>query len=466
VRLTWPLPPEFTTITTQYGEDGHMAIDIACPDGTPVYACMDDYLEPEWTDMGGNVARITSGDVVSRYCHLKYAITDTPYEVLAGDQVGIIGKSGTAWTGYHLHWEVKINGVAVDPLLYVGGGMSKISLHFQQMTSWAASVVAQYWQFPRWVKVMNPPVPDAFPGTYVLGRIYERPDNNAWEQAMVAKGTTGGVEYFNALLPYYAARRGIVTVWEAVNEPALQTIQQANNYRDFLDAWALQMHAVGLKVCGGSIAVGNPKLACFDANNDVLRIIAPALSRCDYWSYHGYWQRPYDPKDNWWAHRYREIVGEAKGMGFTLPPLIISETGADIGGGHNDGWRCQYNGDWNAFFADIKRYSSELDKDNYVVAATFFTSGPNDDWDMFEHDQANAIAMGQYVLNDVPVEPPHEGLPEDETTTDPAIMSEKIRWWSEESQRQYEAGNVARANAIRISNIQLCYKLENLLKAA
>ena len=148
--------------------------------------------------------------------------------------------------------------------------------------------------------------------------------------------------------------------------------------------------------------MGNPKLSCFDADNRVLRIIAPALVRCDYWSYHGYWQRPYDPKDNWWAHRYREIVGEAKGMGFTLPPLIISETGADIGGGHDDGWRVQYGGDWNAFFADIKRYSAELDKDAYVQAATFFTSGPNDDWDMFEIDQANAIAMGQFVVGDVP----------------------------------------------------------------
>jgi hypothetical protein len=403
VKLLWPLPDAFRTITTQYGEDGHMAIDIACSDGTPVYACMGGKLTHESTIGGGTVARITAETTVSRYCHLSAYVVGDGVQVQAGDPIALSGNTGTLTTGPHLHWSYSISGVAVDPLLYVGGSMSKISLHFQNMTSWAGPVVAQYWGFPRWVKVMNPPVPDAFPGTYVLGRIFERPDNNTWEGQMVAKGSTGGVEYFNALLPYYDARRGIVTAWEGPNEPALQTVQQANNYRDFLDAWALQMHAVGLKVCGGSIAVGNPKLACFDANNDVLRIIAPALSRCDYWSYHGYWQRPYDPKDDWWAHRYRLIVSECAAMGFTLPPLIISECGADIGGGHNDGWRCQYNGDWNAFFADIKRYSSELDKDNYVVAATFFTSGPNDDWDMFEHDQANAIAMGQYVVGDVPV---------------------------------------------------------------
>jgi hypothetical protein len=287
--------------------------------------------------------------------------------------------------------------------------MSKVALHFQQMTSWAASVVAQYWQFPRWVKVMNPPVPDAFPGSFVLGRAYLRANNDTWEKEMVAKGTQGGAEYFNALLPYYAERRGIVSAWEAANEPDISDTTKAAKYRDFLDEWSRLMHSVGLRCCGGSISVGNPKLKAFDGSNEELKIIAPALARCDYWSYHGYWQRPYDPADNWWAHRYRLIVSECAAMGITLPPLIISEVGADIGGGHNDGWRVQYANDWNAYFADIKRYSAELNKDAYVQAATFFTSGPNDDWDMFEIDQAQAIALGQFVVGDV-VTPPVDDL--------------------------------------------------------
>jgi hypothetical protein len=415
VRLLWPLPDAYRTVSTVFGEvlkdkDNkpyiHNAVDVECPDTTPVYACMDGYLEPEWTDWGGNVARITNGAVVSRYCHLKYGVEGDGIPVQAGEQVGIIGKSGSAWTGYHLHWEVKINGVAVNPMEYLQEGtMSKVALHFQNMTSWAGPVVAQYWQFPRWVKAMNPLVPDAFPGAYVLGRAYLRADNNAWESACVAKGTAGGAEYFNAMMPYYAERRGIVSAWEAANESDISDTTKAAKYRDFLDEWSRLMHSVGLRCCGGSIAVGNPQVKKYDGQNDVLRIIAPALARCDYWSYHGYWQRPYDPADDWWSHRYRLIVSECAAMGITLPPLIISETGADIGGGHNDGWRCQYNGDWNAYFADIKRYSGELNKDAYVVAATFFTSGPNGDWDMFEIDQVQAQAIGQFVLGDV-VEPP------------------------------------------------------------
>lgn len=440
-----------------------MAIDYACPEGTKVLASHSGVVTYETTELGGRVARVTGDECYTRYCHLLGYWAADGSRVSAGDQIAMSDNTGTASTGPHLHWAAHLlDGTPFNPLDHMGGSMSKISLHFQNMTSWAASVVAQYWQFPRWVKVMNPPVPDAFPGTYVLGRAYLRDDNNAWEQAMVAKGTTGGVEYFNAMLPYYAERRGIVTAWEAVNEPPLQTIQQAHQYADFLFAWSAKMHNAGLKCCGGSIGVGNPKLNCFDGNNDALRIIVPALKQCDYWSYHGYWKRPYGPDDNWWAHRYRAIRSEALGMGFDLPPLIISECGADIGGGHNDGWRVQYGGDWNAFMADIKRYSAELDKDPYVVAATFFTSGPNSDWINFEHDQANAIAMGQFVVGDVPIEPPHEGLPMDETATDAKTISEKITWWLQEMQRQYEAGKPDYANRIRLSLIQLSIRAREI----
>ena len=414
MRLRLPFEGSYE-ISTAYGvilhdAEGkpyqHLAIDWACPEGTEVLAAHAGVMRYEHTDLGGRVARVTGDHCYTRYCHLlAYRVVDGQ-DVNAGDVIALSGNTGTTTTGPHLHFEARWpDSEPFNPMEYMGGSMSKIALHFQGMTSWAASVVAQYWQFPRWVKVMNPPVPDAFPGTYVLGRAFVHTDNNNWEQACVAKGAAGGVEYFEFMLPYYAARRGIVTAWEAVNEPILQSIQQATNYRDFLDSWALKMHGVGLRCCGGSISVGNPAVMKYNANNDVLRIIAPALSRCDYWSYHGYWQRPYDPADDWWAHRYRLIVSDCAAMGITLPPLIISECGADIGGGHNDGWRVQYGGDWPKFFTDIKHYSAELDKDTYVEAATFFTSGPNDDWDMFEHDQLNAIAMGQFVTGDVVIPP-------------------------------------------------------------
>jgi hypothetical protein len=61
-------------------------------------------------------------------------------------------------------------------------------------------------------------------------------------------------------------------------------------------------------------------------------------------------------------------------------------------------------------------------------------------------------------------------LPEQEPVMAVGLLAEKIRWWMEESVRQDEAGNAARAQAIRYSLIKLSgggvlYRLENALKS-
>ena len=64
-----------------------------------------------------------------------------------------------------------------------------------------------------------------------------------------------------------------------------------------------------------------------------------------------------------------------------------------------------------------------------------------------------------------PVPPPAtEPLPEHETATDMRTLTDKVRWWFEEYTRQVEAGNLARAEAIRYSLITLMYRLENAAK--
>jgi hypothetical protein len=59
--------------------------------------------------------------------------------------------------------------------------------------------------------------------------------------------------------------------------------------------------------------------------------------------------------------------------------------------------------------------------------------------------------------------PEREPLPEDERG-EPPLLAEKARWWLEEMQRQYEASNLERAQAIRLSLITLLYRLEGALK--
>lgn len=58
--------------------------------------------------------------------------------------------------------------------------------------------------------------------------------------------------------------------------------------------------------------------------------------------------------------------------------------------------------------------------------------------------------------------PPTEPLPNDEQG-DARALADKARWWAEEMHRQYEAGNIGRAKAIRLSLIDLLYRLETML---
>ncbi len=411
--LHWPLPAVYQRITSTHGPTGndgqsHVGIDISCPIGTPVYAAHDGIVRYEWTQAGGNCIRLTapSGEY-TRYCHLSSYTTGDYEQVAAGDEIARSGNSGLYTTGAHLHFELHLaGGFAVDPLEYLRREMSKLSLHFQNVTDWAKDVTSRYWPYRTtggWVKCINPPVPDVFPDTHVLGRAYWHPDNNNWEAQCVARGAAGAEEYFNYHLPYYQERRGAVTAWEAVNEPNLTTLPAAYNYADFLNSWNALMHAAGFKTCGGSIAVGNPQLAVFNdtLGDRVIGAIAQALCQCNYWSYHAYWDGRYNPNDNWWAHRYREIYNAIRAKGYIPPKLIISECGCDHAGGKYDGWRAR-GITWEQYFSDCRAFDKELQKDAYVEAATIFTSGANEDWINFLIDLYQAEGIGAYRMGELP----------------------------------------------------------------
>lgn len=101
---------------TKGASSNHLALDIALPSGTPVSAQATGKVVYAARDGGlGNVVRVDyGGGVVATYAHLS-AIGVSPGDVVAaGQNVGAVGKTGTA-TGPHLHYAVKVNGKPVDP---------------------------------------------------------------------------------------------------------------------------------------------------------------------------------------------------------------------------------------------------------------------------------------------------------------------------------------------------------------
>jgi murein DD-endopeptidase MepM/ murein hydrolase activator NlpD len=102
------------------GLRGHKGIDMAAPTGTPVYAPADGVVsKAEWFGAYGNFIAIGHGsELETRYGHLSRMAVSAGQRVRKGDLIGYVGSTGRS-TGPHLHYEVRVAGVAVDPRPYM-----------------------------------------------------------------------------------------------------------------------------------------------------------------------------------------------------------------------------------------------------------------------------------------------------------------------------------------------------------
>ena len=99
----------------------HSGLDIAAPEGTPVYAAEGGKItEAAFKDNGyGNLIIIQhSPDLVTYYAHLSKIDTSKGKEVKKGDYIAKVGKTGRV-TGPHLHFEVRKGGQALDPETFI-----------------------------------------------------------------------------------------------------------------------------------------------------------------------------------------------------------------------------------------------------------------------------------------------------------------------------------------------------------
>lgn len=103
------------------GSADHKGIDFAVPTGTPVRASAAGRVE--WSTTAGGYGKVVKLDHGSGfetvYAHLSDLRVPRGQFVAAGDIVGLSGATGTV-TGPHLHFEIRRNGVAVDPAPLLG----------------------------------------------------------------------------------------------------------------------------------------------------------------------------------------------------------------------------------------------------------------------------------------------------------------------------------------------------------
>lgn len=98
----------------------HKGVDISTRMGAPVVSSADGVVSfTGWERGYGRVVVIKHGyGLETKYAHLKKALVKKGQRVKRGETVALVGTSGKT-TGPHLHYEVHLNGVAVNPIRYV-----------------------------------------------------------------------------------------------------------------------------------------------------------------------------------------------------------------------------------------------------------------------------------------------------------------------------------------------------------
>ena len=122
-------PVKGTALTSGYGVRSdpfrgraamHAGIDLAAPLGTPIYATADAIVQrSEWANGYGNLVELSHGrGIQTRYGHLSKSLVKAGQRVKRGDLIALMGSTGRS-TGSHLHYEVRIDGKAVNPIPFM-----------------------------------------------------------------------------------------------------------------------------------------------------------------------------------------------------------------------------------------------------------------------------------------------------------------------------------------------------------
>ncbi|MGX9350649.1 DUF5930 domain-containing protein [Shimia sp. W99] len=101
----------------------HKGTDFAARYGTPIHATADGVVvHADWLSGYGRLIKIKHEfGIETRYAHLAKIRVKEGQRVSRGELIGDMGNSGRS-TGTHLHYEVRVNGRAVNPMTFIKAG--------------------------------------------------------------------------------------------------------------------------------------------------------------------------------------------------------------------------------------------------------------------------------------------------------------------------------------------------------
>lgn len=119
--LIWPAAGPVTSPFGMRWGRMHDGIDIGASMGSPIHvSASGTVIYAGWMSGYGNLTVIDhGGGLATAYGHQSRLEVSVGTQVTQGQEIGLIGSTGHS-TGPHLHFEVRVNGVPVDPMGYLG----------------------------------------------------------------------------------------------------------------------------------------------------------------------------------------------------------------------------------------------------------------------------------------------------------------------------------------------------------
>lgn len=129
-NASWQTPVSGYTLTSPFGmrthpvlgtKRMHNGIDMACPQGTPIYATRAGKVTVASFQAGGagNYVSINHLDGFSSiYMHMTHYVVSVGQSVTKGQLIGYVGSTGLS-TGPHLHFGISYAGAYVNPMAYI-----------------------------------------------------------------------------------------------------------------------------------------------------------------------------------------------------------------------------------------------------------------------------------------------------------------------------------------------------------
>lgn len=127
-KMMWPVDGRVSSPFGKWrGNHKHQGIDIPMPNGTPIRAANTGIVARTGNNStmgfrgyGNFVLMDHGGGVQSFYAHCSSVAVREGQRIMQGQIIGYVGSTGRS-TANHLHFEVRVNDIKVDPMPYLGG---------------------------------------------------------------------------------------------------------------------------------------------------------------------------------------------------------------------------------------------------------------------------------------------------------------------------------------------------------